>query len=65
MSPCLRQDSDYSMTFFGFFHVCDLGVSFTSHFRKKIIISSIIFLRTGVLSLIEERTRSLVQSVLR
>ena len=27
---------DYSVTFFGFFHMCDLGISFTFHFRKKL-----------------------------
>ena len=26
---------DYSVTFFGFFHMCDLGGSFTFHFHKK------------------------------
>ena len=52
---------DYSVTFFGFFHMCDLGVSFTFHFRKKITESSVILLQSGVLM----RTRRLVQSVFR
>ena len=37
--------------FFGFFHICDLGVSFTFHFRKKIEESSVIILLNGVLIL--------------
>ena len=37
--------------FFGFFHKCDLGVSFTFHSRKKNMKSSVIFLRNGVLIL--------------
>jgi hypothetical protein len=33
--PCNRYKPDYSVTSYGFFHMCDLGVSFTFHFRKK------------------------------
>ena len=42
---------DYSVTFFGFFHMCDLGVSFTFYFRKKNTESSVISLRNAVLIL--------------
>ena len=42
---------DYSVTFFGFFHMCDLGVYFTFHFLKNITESSVIFLWNGVLIL--------------
>ena len=37
--------------FFGFFHLCDLAISFTFHICKKIMESSIIFLRNDVLIL--------------
>ena len=42
---------DCSLTYFGFFHIYDLGVSYTIHSRKKITESSVIFLRNGVLIL--------------
>ena len=44
-----RQEPDYSVTFFGFFHMYDLGVSFTFDFLKRNWESSVIFLRNGVL----------------
>ena len=44
-----RQDPDYSVTFFGFFRMYDLGVSFTFDFLKRNWESSVIFLRNGVL----------------
>ena len=39
------------ITFFGFFYMCDLGVSFTFHFLKQITESFVIFSRNGVLIL--------------
>ena len=30
-----EQEPDYSVTFLGILHRCDLGVSFTVRFRKK------------------------------
>ena len=45
-------EPDCSVTFFGFFNMCDLGACFTFHFgTKKIMESSIIFLQNGVLIL--------------
>ena len=36
IAPLLvRHKPDYSLTFFGFFHMCDLGVPLTFHFHKK------------------------------
>ena len=42
---------DCSLTYFGFFHMYDLGVSYTFHFREKNAEWSVIFLRNGVLIL--------------
>ena len=42
---------DYSVTFFGFFHMYDLCVSFTFNFHKENTESSVIFLWDGVLIL--------------
>ena len=42
---------DYSVTFFGSFRMCYLGVSFIFHFRKKTTESTVIFLWSGVLNL--------------
>ena len=36
------------MTFFSFFQMCDLGISFTFHFRKKNAGSSVIISQNGV-----------------
>ena len=47
----VNQIEAIAVTFFGFFHMYDLGVSFTFHFRKKNTESSVIFLRNGVLIL--------------
>ena len=47
----LIQEPDYLVTFFRFFHMCDLGVFFTFHFRKIITELSVIFLQNGVLIL--------------
>ena len=44
----LHQQPDCSLTYFGFFHMYDLGVSHTFHFRKRIMESSLILLWNGL-----------------
>ena len=51
ISTFLRYKPDYLATFFGFFHMWDLGFPFTFHFRIKNTESSIIFLWNVVLIL--------------
>ena len=46
-----RQEPDCSLSYSGFFHMYDLGVSYTFHFHKIYMESSVIFLRNDVLIL--------------
>ena len=48
---------DCSLSHSGFFHMYDLGVSYTFHFHKKDMESSVILLRNDVLILIGKENK--------
>ena len=63
----LHQQPDCSLTYFGSFHMYDLGISYTFTSIKKNMESPVIFIRNNILILNgkENKEASAIQSVLR